>query len=88
MDLSDTTHTINAIAVYGMTIAGNPSTPGYDVYVANDTTSWGSSVASNAQKNGYFYIEGFSKQGRYVKLQAKDNGIGITGFREIGIFGQ
>jgi hypothetical protein len=88
VDLSDTTHTVNAVVLYGMTIAGNPSTPGYDVYVANDTTSWGSAVASSDEKNGYFYVEGFSKHGRYVKLQAKDNGIGITGFREIGIFGQ
>ena len=88
VDLSDTTHIVNAVVMYGMTIAGNPTTSGYEVYVSNDTTSWGNAVVSNTQKDGYFYIEGFSKQGRYVKLQARDNNIGITGFREIGIFGQ
>jgi hypothetical protein len=88
VDLGDTKQTVNAVVLYGMTIIGNPTTPGYDVYVSNDTTSWGTAVTANSQKNGYFYIEGFSQQGRYVKLQAKDDTIGITGFREIGIFGQ
>lgn len=88
VDLGDTTQTVNAVVMYGMTIAGSPADPGYEVYVANDTTSWGNAVASNTQEKGYFYIEGFSQQGRYVKLQAIDDGIGITGFREICIFGQ
>jgi len=88
VDLGDTTHTVNAVVMYDMTITGNPDTLGYEVYASNDTTNWVTAVASNSQEKGYFYIEGFSKQARYVKLQAKDNSLGITSFREIGIFGQ
>jgi hypothetical protein len=88
VDLGDTTNTVNAIVMYDMTVTGNATTPGYEVYCANDTTSWGTAVASNDQRNGYFYIEGFSQQCRYVKLQARDSGIGITGFREVCVFGQ
>lgn len=88
VDLGESTQTINAVVMYGMTTIGNPTITGYDVYISDDTTDWGNAVASNNLKNGYFYIEGFSQQGRYVKLQAKDENIGINGFREIGIFGQ
>lgn len=88
VDLGDTTHTVNAVVMYGATIWGDPSTPGYEVYCSNDTTSWGTAVASNSQAKGYFYLNGFSEQCRYVKLQARDPEIGITGFKEICIFGQ
>lgn len=87
VDLGDTTHTVNAVVLYDLTIAGTPSTPGFDVFVSNDTLSWGSVVGSTSQQNGYFYVDGFSAQGQYVKLQAKDANIGITGFREVTIFG-
>lgn len=87
VDLGDTNNTVNAVVVYDIVIVGNPQTPGYDVYVSNDNSNWGTAIASTTKKNGYFYVEGFSKKGRYVKLQAKDNNIGITGFREIGVFG-
>jgi hypothetical protein len=88
VDLGDTTNTVNAVVMYGMSISGSPSTPGFEVYCSNDTTSWGTAVASNSKRDGYFYIDGFSEQCRYVKLQVRDDGIGITGFREICIFGQ
>lgn len=88
VDIGDTTHTVNALVMYGMTATGNPTTTGYEVYASNDTTSWGNAIASNDKKDGYFYIQGFSQKARYVKLQAKDNNVGITGFREIGVFGQ
>ena len=89
VDLGDTTHTVNAVVMYGITITtGTITLPGFEVYASNDTTDWGTAVTSNTQEKGYFYIEGFSRQCRYVKLQAKSSGIGITGFREIGIFGE
>jgi hypothetical protein len=88
VDLSDTTHSVNALAIYDMTIAGSPATAGYEVYVSNDTLNWGTEVATNSQRAGYFYVDGFSKQGRYVKLEARDGTIGITGFREVCVFGQ
>lgn len=88
VDLGDPTNTVNAVVMYGLTISGSPSTPGYELYVANDTTSWGAAVASSNEHRSYFYIEEFSQEGRYVKVQAKDAGIGITGFREICIFGE
>lgn len=88
VDLSDTTHTVNALVMYDMSISGTSSTPGFEVYCSNDTTGWGTPVASNAVRDGYFYIDGFSEQCRYVKLQAQDADIGITGFREVCIFGQ
>lgn len=87
VDLGDTTNTVNALVLYDLTIAGTPATAGFDVFVSNDTLNWGSAVGSTNQQNGYFYIDGFSTQGQYVKLQAKDANIGITGFREITIFG-
>ena len=87
IDLS-TTETVNALVMYGMTTVGSPSTVGYDVFVSDDTLNWGTAVASNSENTNYFYIDGFEAQGRYVKLQAKDTGIGITGFREFCIFGQ
>jgi hypothetical protein len=84
----DTTITVNAVVMYGMTIAGTPSTQGYDIYVSDDTLNWGNVVASNNENTNYFYIDGFDAPGRFVKLEAKDAGIGITGFRELCIFGQ
>jgi hypothetical protein len=88
IDLGDTTHTVNAVAMYGMTISGTPERTGYEIFVSNDSTSWGTPVADNDQDLNYFYIDGFSQQGRFVKLQAKSVDIGITGFREMCIFGQ
>ena len=88
VDLGDTTYTINAVTLYGLTIAGSAANPGYEIYVSNDTTNWGTAVIDNTISSGYFYFNGFSAQGQYVKLQAKDANIGITGFREITVYGQ
>jgi len=80
--------TVNAVVMYGMSIAGTPANEGFEVYVANDTINWGAPVAENSEQNSYFYLDGFVAEGRYVKLEAKDGGIGITGFREFCVFGQ
>jgi hypothetical protein len=64
VDLSDTTQTVNAVVMYDMSISGTPSTPGFEVYCSNDTTSWGTAVTSNSARDGYFYIDGFSEQCR------------------------
>lgn len=88
VDLGDTTNTVNSVAIYDLTITGDPTTPGYEVFASNDTTNWGNAIASTEDEKGYFYIDNFSETGRYIKLQAKDDNIGITGFREICIFGQ
>jgi len=87
VDLGADTVQTNALVMYGMTIAGTPALPGFDVYVSSDTLNWGAAVGSTNEEKGYFYIDGFTEIGRYVKLEAKDDNIGITGFREIGIFG-
>lgn len=87
VDLGET-NTVNALVMYEMTTIGNPATAGYEVFVSDDTENWGDPVAENDQKNGYFFIDGFSAQGRYVKLQARDDSVGITGFREVCVFGQ
>ncbi len=87
VDLSDTANTVNAVVLYDLGVYGNPSTPGFDLFVSNDTLNWGTAVVSNAQSKGYFYLQGFSRQGRYVKLQARDSAIGISGFREVCVFG-
>jgi len=87
VDLGADTVQTNALVMYGMTIAGTPALPGFDVYVSSDTLHWGAAVGSTNEEKGYFYIDGFTEIGRYVKLEAKDDNIGITGFREIGIFG-
>lgn len=79
--------TVNAVVMYGMTISGTPAVEGYEVYVADDTVNWGTPVAENSEQSAYFYIDGFTAEGRYVKLEAKDAGIGITGFREFCVFG-
>jgi hypothetical protein len=80
--------TVNAVVMYGMTISGTPALEGYEVYVSNDPGNWGVAVAENNEQKAYFYIDGFTAEGRYVKLEAKDTGIGITGFREFCVFGQ
>ncbi len=86
VDLGET-NTVEAWVAYGLTITGNPETPGFSLFVSDDTGDWGESVAENDQRNGYFVLDGFSAQGRYVKLQARDENVGITGFREVCVFG-
>jgi len=88
VDLGDTLHTVNAVALYDLGITAVPPDSGFEVYVSDDTLSWGAPVGENSQKNGYFYIEGFSAMGRFIKVEAKSDNIGITGFREICVFGQ
>ncbi len=88
VDLGDTTRTVNAVVLYDLTITGTVSVPGFEVYVSNDTLNWGTPVAENNVPKGYFYLSGFSATGRFVKVAAKDDVIGITGFREICVFGQ
>ncbi len=91
VDLTDTTKTVNAFAAYDIkTISSGTVSPhGFDVFVSNDTTSWGTALASTDKDEGYFYLEGFSKVGRYVKLEVKDPAhLKITQVREIGVFGR
>ena len=88
VDLGDSTHTVNAVVLYDLGVTGTVAVPGYEVYVSDDTLNWGNPVAETATQKGYFYIEGFSQTGRFVKVEAKDAAIGITGFREICVFGQ
>lgn len=83
-----TTDTVNAVVMYGMTIFGTPANAGYELYVSDDTVNWGTPVVANSEQSDYFYLDGFTAEGRYVKLEAKDGGIGITGFREFCVFGQ
>lgn len=88
VDLGDTTRTVNAVVLYDLGLTGTAAVPGYEVYVSDDTLNWGIPVAETDVTKGYFYIEGFSQVGRYVKIEAKDAAVGITGFREICVFGQ
>jgi hypothetical protein len=79
--------TVNAVVMYGLGTTGTAANEGYEVYVADDTVNWGTPVAEISEMDDYFYLDGFTAEGRYVKLEAKDAGIGITGFREFCIFG-
>lgn len=88
VDLGDTTHTVNAVALYDLNLSATPTVSGFEVYISDDTLNWGAPTAENIQQRGYFYIDGFTQPGRYVMLKAKDDVVGITGFREICVFGQ
>jgi hypothetical protein len=88
VDLGDSTHDVNAVALYDLNVSATPTVPGFEIYISDDTLNWGAPTAENNQQRGYFYIDGFTQPGRYVKVQAKDDVIGISGFREICVFGQ
>ncbi len=91
IDLADTAKTVTAFAGYDIktVAAGTVSPHGFDVYVSPDTTNWGTALKSTDKDEGYFYMDGFSKIGRYVKLAVRDPAhLKITQIREVGVFGQ
>ncbi|MEO0225971.1 MAG: hypothetical protein ABIL05_03350 [candidate division WOR-3 bacterium] len=90
IDLTDSTRTITAFAAYDLKTeaTGTVSPHGFDIFVSNDTTNWGTALKSTDKDEGYFYIDGFSKVGRYLKLAVKDPAhLKITQIREVGVFG-
>lgn len=86
----DTNKTVTAFAAYDIKTAvnGTVSPHGFDIFVSNDTTNWGTPLKSTDKDEGYFYLEGFSNIGRYLKVAVKDSAhLKITQVREVGIFG-
>ncbi len=91
LDLGES-KSVSAAAVYGLVTnyanANNKTFENFEVYVSDDTTSWGAAVSTNDMESGYLRFEFTAKQGRYVKFQA-DSGsnIRIAWIREFTAFG-
>lgn len=83
-------YNVNAAVVYGLT-SNYPSTAkkgGLQVFVSSDTLSWGTALATSTKDHGYIKMDGFEKNGRYVKIAIEEeSNLLINSVREISIFG-
>lgn len=91
LDLGES-QTVNAVAVYGLaTNYANPNQKTFtqfEVYVSDDTISWGEAVATATQQDGYLKFDFSETTGQYVRFQADDgSNIQIVWIREFAAFG-
>ncbi len=85
------TKTVKALAVYGLasSFPAQAQHGGFEVYVADDTTNFGSAVATTNQEKGYFYFQFSPVQGRWVKFaRVATSNLNLTSLKEIGVFGE
>lgn len=90
LDLGDTA-TINSFVVYGLN-TGYPSQAhsfeAFHVYVTDDMTDWGESVATVSRESGYLRFDFDPVVGRYVKVEPNQgSNIQINWIKEIAAFG-
>jgi hypothetical protein len=81
---------VRAVAVYGLASSypAQAQHGGFEIYVAEDTTDFGSPVATTTRDKGYFYFQFAPAQGRWVKLsRVATSNLNVTSLKEIGVFG-
>lgn len=92
LDLGES-KTVSAAVMYGLltnyTNANQKQFDNFEIYVAEDTTNWGSPVSTNEKESGYIRFDFDPVTGRYVKFKANEGAnIRIAWIREFAAFGQ
>ncbi|NLI99489.1 discoidin domain-containing protein, partial [bacterium] len=92
LDLGES-KTVSAAVMYGLLTnyanANQKQFDNFEIYVAEDTTNWGSPVSINEKESGYIRFDFDPVTGRYVKFKANEGAnIRIAWIREFAAFGQ